>query len=89
MYFIDGLINKNSPSEKLSSVIFGLLVSPLVINFPIDLQIDISLGKFAIYLSVNIAYYRRNTICNSVGELKVALTFTIMFFQLSGIYRRM
>ena len=40
MYFIDGLINKNSPSEKLSSVIFGLLVSPLVINFPIDLQID-------------------------------------------------
>jgi len=42
----------------------------------------------SIYLSVNIIYHQQNTICNSFRELTVAVTFAIIIYQLSGIYRR-
>jgi hypothetical protein len=40
IYIINGLTNRNNPSKKLSSVIYGLSVSPLVINIPMNLQIE-------------------------------------------------
>jgi len=36
MYIIDRLMNKNNPSKKLSTVIYGLLI----INISMDLQTD-------------------------------------------------
>jgi hypothetical protein len=33
-------MDENSPSEKLMSVIYGLLMSLLVINIPMDLQMN-------------------------------------------------
>jgi hypothetical protein len=37
-------------------------------------------------LLVNITYYWHNTICNSVGELTVAVIFAVILFQLSLEY---
>jgi len=39
-----------------------------------------------ISLSVNITYHRQNTICNSVDELTVVMTFVVILFQLSLEY---
>jgi hypothetical protein len=38
MYFTDRTMDKNNLSKKSSSVIYGLFVSPSVINLPMDLQ---------------------------------------------------
>ena len=40
MYIIDEIIDRNNPTEKLSSVIYGLLVSSLVINILMDFEVD-------------------------------------------------
>jgi hypothetical protein len=40
MYVTDRLTGKNSSSKKLLLVIYGLSVSPLIINIPMNLQTD-------------------------------------------------
>jgi len=39
-----------------------------------------------VYPSLNITYHQQNTICNSISELIVAVTFTVILFQLSLEY---
>jgi len=54
---------ENSPSRKLSLGIYGLFVSPSVINIPMDLQMNkVHQKKFThftmlVYLLVNITYH--------------------------------
>jgi hypothetical protein len=40
MYITDKLTEKNSPSKKTSSIIYGLSMSLSVINIPVNLQKD-------------------------------------------------
>jgi hypothetical protein len=40
MYITDGLIDKNSSSVKLLSIIYDQSVSLSIINIPMDLQMD-------------------------------------------------
>ena len=42
-----------------------------------------------VYSSVNIRYHRQNTIYNFVNALTITITFVIILFQLSEIYRRL
>jgi len=42
-----------------------------------------------VYLLVNITYHWQNIIYNSIEELIIAMTFAVILFQLSRIYRRM
>ena len=73
MYVNDRLTNRNNPSEKHSSVIYGLSMSPSVINISMDLQMDKTRQKKIIcfislvYPSVKITYHQQNTICNFIG----------------------
>jgi len=43
----------------------------------------------SMYPSINITYHRYNTICNSIRVLTVAVTLTLILFQLFRIYRQM
>ena len=42
----------------------------------------------SVYPSINITYHRQNTFCNSIGALIVAVTYAVILFHLSGIYRQ-
>jgi hypothetical protein len=59
MYFADGIMDKNNPSKKPSSILYGMSV----INLLIDLQIDkVHKNKSTrfisfVNLSVNLTYY--------------------------------
>jgi hypothetical protein len=63
MYFTVGITDKNNQSEKSSSVIYDLFVSPSVINLPmnLDLQIDKVHQKKSTrsILLVNLTYYQQ------------------------------
>jgi len=63
-----GLINKNNPSEKLSSVIYGLSV----IILQMDLLTDKAHKKKLYPLhSVDISEANRKTICHSIDEFNI------------------
>jgi hypothetical protein len=65
MYFTDGITYENSLLEKLSLIIYSLLINHSVINLPMDLQTDKACQK---------KIYPLHSVGKSIGEFNILLT---------------
>jgi len=89
--FINGLKNRQSEQKKKTYFIMSVFLSGSL-SYNQKNTICNSVNIFiclSVYLLVNITYYRQNIIYNFVEELTIEVTFTIILFQLFGIYRLM